>query len=550
MSLLGRLLGRKNGSDFSEGITFYEEGDYASAVPVLREVLEDKGTKAGSLVEFYLRQSLTLEGRRLLVVGKPLAAAPFFAEAAKRWPTYPDLQFWYGLTLARADRWSDALMAARQALKYNGDYVEARLLEACALTACDQAESAVASLEAMIDSGQRVDHPLIRYLSSQVPFAAGELPEDLFRILNQTVTEDSHATDVQDAVETCRSGGWDEGIERMRALCQEKPTYPDYRVKLAAALFQTGQNTEALEEVAQALILNPRYRTAAHLKALILADQHRFAEALEVIRIQAEVTDPIGGHPGEELFCSYLGATLSLLTGRLTEARTHLERWNDLGSSFPMAELLLAAVEFFQGYDDDTRGRLEALSSRWFIDETYQWYLACHLLQIGRPDRAQKILDNWPESIGVEDGAARRIYLEALITLERGETLNLDLIPEVLKNQPQWQWLQARAAASEGRWLDVLPLLRELQQAGELTEPLVRLLQRCSLELDDEGDALLPAVLPDSILVDRLCLLFRQERTAQAMAIIQHQRGLHPEDLRWTWLDPTFWLEPIRRWIG
>ncbi len=550
MSLLGRLMGRKESSDYSDGILHYEEGDYAAAAPLLRKILEEQGAKAGSLVEFYLRQSLTLEGRRLLVSGDAVAAEPYFAEAAERWSRYPDLQFWYGLSLARDKRWPEALTAAQQALRFNSDYVEARLLEACALAQGGETELAGRSLDAMIDSGQRVDHPMIRYLSTEAPFAGGSMPGDLFQMLNDSVLEETGAADVLQAVETCRSGGWEEGIERMRTLCRNRPTYPDYRVKLAAALFQTGRNGEALDEVDQALVLNPRYRTAAHLKALILADQHRFADALEVIRIQDEVTDDVGSHPGEELFCSYLAATLNLLTGRFSEARTQLERWHDLGSTFPMAELLLAAVDTFQGYGNDARQRLEGLSSRWFIDETYQWYLACHLLEHDRLDRVQKILDSWPEAVDASDDLTRRSYLKALVALERGEELDLDSLPAAASDMPRWIWVRARSLAHQGRWFEALPLLRSLLQTGEPTESVVQLLQRSSLALNDDGDEPLIDVLPDSILIDRLSLLFRQERTAQAMAIVQHHRELHPEDLRWTWLDPTFWLEPVRRWIG
>lgn len=546
MSMLGRLLGRKDETGHDEGIALYEQGRYAEAVPLLREAYERKGSRGGSLVEFHLRQSLTHEGRRLLVSGEAVAAVPFFAEAAVRWPTYPDLHFWHGMAQARCDRWDDALASAQQALRYNGDYVEARLLEACSLARLGSETAAAESLEALVASGQRVDHPLVRYLATHDPREGG-LPEDLFRYLDETVHRDASTAEVQKAVNICRAGDWDEGIARLRALCEEKPTYPDFRVKLAAALFQVRRDAEALAEVGEALVLNPRYSTAAHLKALILADQHRFSEAREVIQVHDEVTDPVGQHPGEALFRSYLRAALAVLTGRLDEAREQLERWHDLEATFPMAALLQVAVDDLQGYTEDALRGLEGLAARWFIDESYQWYLACHLLRLGRLDRVEKLLESWPAAEGAA-GSERRRQVAALVALRRGDPLPADA--PTAEGDDRWRWLEAQSLAWQGQWLPALGILRGLLDGGEPTERTVDLLQTCLLRLDDSSAEGLPEVPGDALLVRRLQLSFRSGRTGAAMAQVRRRAELHGEDLRWTWLDPTFWLEPIRRWIG
>ncbi len=47
-----------------------------------------------------------------------------------------------------------------------------------------------------------------------------------------------------------------------------------------------------------------------------------------------------------------------------------------------------------------------------------------------------------------------------------------------------------------------------------------------------------------------LPLWIRTGRAAEADAVCARHRELHGEDLRWTWLWPSFWLEPVRRWIG
>jgi tetratricopeptide (TPR) repeat protein len=318
---------------------------------------------------------------------------------------------------------------------------------------------------------------------------------------------------------------------------------------LAAALFQTGRNTEALAEVDQALRLNPRYRTAAHLKALILADQHRFRDAREVILAQDELTDPIAGHPGEALFCAYLNASLALLTGRRDEARRALRPWHDLAASFPMAELLLAAADELDGQADEARRRLEDLCEKWFLDADYHHFLGCHLLASRRWDRLGKLLEQWPHPDQTH-ADPRCAYLALHLKLAQGGAAVPTDFPPDLAEAPAWRLLRARSLASSGEWLAALPLLRALVEAGEATEPLAALLVRAYLILDDTGEGSTPDAISDTLLQERLGLLHRQERSAQAMGLLRRRRELSPEDLRWTWLDPSFWLDPIRRWIG
>lgn len=549
MPLWGKWWGRRSDDAHHSGVALCEQGRYAEALPLLRANDARREGKPAPLTDFHLRQCLTQLGRQLVGAGDPAGAVPLFAEAVERWPTYPDLHFWHGIALASTALWEEALAAARAALHYNADYVEGRLLEAAALVSLDEADLAAASLNALLASGRRIEHPLIRLLAGAGRFTAANLPDNLLALLREAADEARDGDRVRAAVETCRSGDWDEGISRMRELCDANPTYPDHRVRLAAALFQTGRNTEALAEVDQALHLNPRYRTAAHLKALVLADQHRFRDAREVILAQDELTDPVVGHPGEALFCAYLNASLSLLTGRRAEARAALQAWHDLAASFPMAELLLAAADELDGRRDEARRRLEELCDKWFLDADYHHYLGCHLLAARRWDRLGKLLDQWPGADRVPPDA-RAAYLALQLKLAQGGTLAPSDFPAAVADEPAWRLLRARALAASGDWLGALPLLRKLADEGEPVEPLAALLVKAYLVLDDTGEGFTPDAVSDDLLQERLGLLHRQERSAQAMSLLRRRRELAPEDLRWTWLDPSFWLDPIRRWIG
>ena len=115
---------------------------------------------------------------------------------------------------------------------------------------------------------------------------------------------------------------------------------------------------------------------------------------------------------------------------------------------------------------------------------------------------------------------------------------------------PAWRMLRARALANRGDWLQALLILRGLGEEGELSESLASLLLKAYLALDDTEESTWPEAPADVVLQDQICLMHRQERTGRALSRLGRMRELHPEDLRWTWLDPSFWLKPIRRWIG
>ena len=551
MSLLDKLIGRSSGDEYSRGIALYEEGHYREAVPLLRPEGRKVRKSEGSLSDFYLRQSLTREGKRLLAHGDARDSLPYFEEAVQRWPVFPDLQFWLGIARARSGLWNDALGSVQQALSFNPDYIEARLLEACALKEMGDPTSAAESLNALLASGKRVEHPLIRFLAAKGPYSESSIPEDLFSLLHESADRETNRNEISAAVEQCRTGRWDEGIRRLRELCAEHPTYPDLRIKLAGALFQTGNNMEALTEIEQALVLNPRYRTAAHLKALVLADQHRFSEARDVVLAQATLTDPVVGHPGEELFCSYLGSVLSMLTGRLEEARSQLEKWGDLTASFPRAELLRAATYCFSGEPEVTLGRLRALVKAWPTDLEYNFHLACLYLENRELDALSALLDAWPPLHTVGDACSEQLaYLRAHLSIARKSPLGDAHFPEDVAHTPAWRFLKARSLALEGSWNACLQEIRSLTRDDVVTEPLSALALRVYLAVENAEEVVLPDAVSDDLLAMRVFLLHRQEKATQALKMIECHQELHRENLRWLWLDPNFWLEPIRRWIG
>ncbi len=550
MSLLGRIFGRGGGRSFSQAVAAFEKGDFARAITILREV-EQRGEEGHgpSLAAFYLRQALVQEGRRRLSLGDIATATNLLGEAAGRWPTLPDIQFWYGHALGVANQWAEALAAAQNALRFNADYILARLLEAVAFVHLDRPEAASASLNALVDSGQRVDHALVRYYQQAAPFTPENLPDDLEERLAEAIAASGNEAELAAAIRLCEQGRWEEGITALADLCRRHPTYPDYRVKLAAALFQTHRNREALHQVDRALQLRPRYRTAAHLKALVLADQQRFREAAEVIAGQPQLTDPVVGHPAEELFCAYLGGVLDLLTGNLDRVLGRLESWGDLSGSFPRAEQLRAAVAHLQGRMGEAADRLLELAARWRDEADYRWQAACLLLERGRVDQVEQLLLQWPlQEDGVPAAYLEHALLSAHLAFARGESLP-EGIPDDLAARPAWRFLEARAHLQEMPLIS-LQILRSLLDEGPPTAALALLLGEVQLRLDDPGTEPLPGASPPALVVHQLFLLHQQERTARAAALLHRHRELHPEDLRWTWLDPAFWLDPVRRWIG
>ena len=57
-----------------------------------------------------------------------------------------------------------------------------------------------------------------------------------------------------------------------------------------------------------------------------------------------------------------------------------------------------------------------------------------------------------------------------------------------------------------------------------------------------------PPVLPDSFLPGRAALDIAAGRDASA-ATARHL-DIHPEDLTALWMQPAFWLQPVRGWIA
>ncbi len=553
MSLIGKLLGRHESDPYTAGIALYEAGRFAEAADALRDAAQkQKRTAAGSLAAFYRRQALTSEGRRLLRAGQPAAAIPFLSEAVESWGDFPDLQGLLGAAKGLSGDWDGALAAAAVALRGNADYVEARLLEATALAALGRKREAAASLDKLVESGRRVDHPLITELARAGGYAEQTVPADLADRLARAAAGPPQEVDVAAAVALCRGGRWEEGVARLREYCAARPDYPDYRVKLAAALFQTGADSEALAEVEQALRLNPRYRTAAHLKALILADAGRFTEARGVI---AGAAVQKGGHPlnpHEELFSAYLGGVLAVLTGRPEEALAGLSGWEDLTIAFPRAELLRAAAEDLLGRPQAAGARLAALAAAWPADADYQYLHACRLLRQGDAAAVARLLGRWPS--GDADAPDERpLLLAGHLALARGGAPSPPAAVGRSESRAD-RFLAARSAAQRGDWEACRREVEALVREECVTERVVLLLAAAEAA-GVEGPAPAgpwspPAVVPESLVPYVLALRYRQGRHAEAARLGDLHRELHGEDLRWTWMWPAFWLAPIRRWIG
>ena len=549
MSLLGRIFGSRDRRGLGRAVALFEQGEFAKALPLLREIEDDPGARQRpTLASFYLRQALLQEGRRRLEAGDLVSGATLLAEAADRWPTLPDVQFWHAYALARREMWEPALAAVQQALRYNPEYVLARLLEAACLHALDQRAAAASSLDALVTSGARTEHPVARFYQDGVPHDPDRLPDDMLQRLDEALHTHSRQDALEAAVACCRRGDWEEGQRRLAQLCAEHPTYPDYQVKLAAALFQLRRNREALAAVNRALRLQPRYRTAAHLKALILADQRRFREAAAVVAAHPHLTDPVPGHPGEELFCAYLVAVLAILTGREAEAEAALAGWGALSSSFPRAEVARAAADGLAGRLGDAGDRLLELAAQWREEPEYlEQACGCLLLQ-GRHAQVESLLLQWPLD---ESGGPRRPDRHWLVTAEltvaRGEPVPDAPPPTAVPPAAAVRYLEARSAMP-GEPVRALGVLRDLEPEA-LTAPAARLLAEAALAAGAVETAVPPPAAAD-LQLRRVQLLHAGQRPVAAAAIVRRHQELHPLDPRWTWLDPRFWLDPVRGWIG
>jgi len=553
MSLIGKLLGRHEDDPYAQGIALFDAGRYAEAAEALRGAAQKRRrSAAGNLAAFYQLQALTREGRRLLRSGQAVAATPFLAEAVAGWERYPDLHALLGLAQAQADRWPEALQSATEALRCNPDYVEARLLEAAALRRLGRPREAATSLDKLVESGRRVDHPLIAALTRAGGYDADSLPDDLETRVERLATGPEPGSEVATAVALCRAGRWEEGVESLRALCAARPDYPDYRLKLGAALYQLGLDDEALAELGHALAIQPHYHTAAHLKALVLADLGQFTAAREILAAHPPTAGSAAGNPHEALFAAYLSAVLAVLGGNPGDALATLADWDDLTLTFPRGELARAAAEDLLARPDSAGRRLAALATAWPGDADYQYLYVCHLLRAGDLAGAERVLSHWPAAgEGVAD--SRPLLLSTHLTLARGRVAPTPPAGAAESGDPAWRFLAVRALAQRGRWGDCLAGASTLWREGWRTERVALVLLGAANAVDEAPSDLAMdrwEVLPESAVPLLLPLWIRTGRAAEAAAVCARHRELHGEDLRWTWLWAPFWLEPVRRWIG
>ncbi len=566
MALLDRFLGGGRERALADGIALFEEGRYAEAVASLRLVARRKSVPAGSLAAYHFRQALLAEGRRLLRLGDAGQAVPLFAEAAEIWDRYADLHFLLGSARGLDGAWDTALSRSRVALRLNPDYIEARLLEAASLQALERPREAAASLDALLESGRRIQHWVIERLAMPQGYAAENLPTNLKDLLVAASSGQSEKEEVAAAVALCRAGRWEDGLERFGDLVARQPRYPDYRTRHAAALFQLGRGGEALGEIDAALALNEDYRLASDLKALILADRGQVAEARRCLS-EADDHQPDGGataHSHEDLFGAYLRGVLALLTGHADEVPGRLAGWTDLVHGFGRAELLLAAAESLNMAPDACGERLAALAREWSGESVYRWLWACHLLETQRYHDLADALTRWPAP---PDGGRdwRPLYLEGHLAVCQGRVPALpDRAPmaetgaiatplsEGVAPGPQaWTFLVARMCFLQGEDEACWQHCRDLVDGGVITERLARLQLAAAVGVPgEEVDRWTEGVpWPDSCLPGLVCG-DRRGGGDTTVAALEAQARLHPEDLRVNWLSPGFWLGPVRGWIA
>jgi tetratricopeptide (TPR) repeat protein len=540
-----------------------EKGQYSDAIDLLREAsLGSSDLPTGSLASFHFRQALVAQGRRQLRAGEHAEATACFAEAVKLWDPYPDLHCLHGAARGLSGDWDAALTGAREALRRNPDYAEARLLETVALQKQERLLEAADSLNALVESGRRVEHWLINGLEGKTQFGANDLPLDLEALLFNSLSGQSEKEEVAAAVAQCRAGHWQEGLDRFADLVKKRPRYPDYRTRHAATLFHLGRNEEALAEVEAALALNETYRTAINLKGLILADGGRLREARSFLTAADRVAadgKSAGSH--EELFGAYLRGVLALLAGESRRVFELLEGWGDLVKNFARAELLLAAAEDLQDKSADCGRRLSLLVEEWTAEPIYFFLLAGHHLEFRRFEEAADILGRWPA--GSPDPDRRPLYLEANLALDQGRVPDL---PETghqddaateragapLLGLQAWIFLTARAEFLQGNGARVWRICEDLITAGFDTEKVVRLqVEAASQAQDGVPDGWMPpAVQPDSCLPGIVNFGVGRDDCDGPAALLEKCRTVHPEQIRTLWLSPAFWLDPVRNWIA
>jgi tetratricopeptide (TPR) repeat protein len=566
MSLLGRLLGGESKAN-ARGLALLEEGRFSEAAEQFRLIaLGSDGAPDDSLASYHFRKALVGEGRRLLRDGDPTRAVPWLAEAADLWPHYADLQFLHGaaMLLAGGGAGDEALNAARRSLRLNPDYIEARLLEAEILRRCDRQREAAASLNALVESGRRVDNWLVAELAAGAPYALESVPADLTSRLQRVVGGSSPKEEVAAAVALCRAGHWEDGLTRFENLVDRYPRYPDYRTRQAAALFHLGRSAEALDAVDAALALNENYLLAQDLRGLVLIDLLRLWEARDHFRSVDQIR-AAGALPGEvvavpaheRLFGAYVRAMVTMLTGDAVGALSLLPSGSELGREFARAELLRAAAEDLAGQPAACARRLARLVESWPAEPLYHHLLVCRLLGAGRLKEAAQQLGRWPGGAAAD---ARPLYLENLLRLEQGRepvSPTMTGSAAVPEGEPRvdpeaWRLLNARVALRRGDAPAAWSACAALQAEGWLTEPLVAIQTAAALALGGGPAATWepPTVAPLASLAARVAWLHVQGRGQEAEQLAAGIGRLHPEAAAGWWLSVRFWLTPVRAWIS
>ncbi len=557
MSLFDRLLGGSRNKAYAEGMALLEEGRFADAIDHLRIAAEGRtDAPAGSLAGYHFRQALVNEGRRLMRAGRHTQAAAPFAEAVGLWDTYPDLHCLLGAAQGYSGRWTESLAQARTALRLNPDFIQARLLESVALGELDRKRESADSLNTLVESGRRVNHWLVDHLQESGPYDEDTLPADLSDLLLRVLSGRSEKEEVAEAVTMCRSGDWERGLEKFSALVAKRPRYPDYRTRLAAALFQVNRTDQALAEVEAALGLNDSYLAAIDLKGLILADSGRLFEAREFLAEKDAALGPRrNSQAHEDLFASYLRAALALLTGDPEEVPEILQGWPGLIRTFARAELLLAASEDLRDKPEACTRRLAELAGEWSAEPLYRFLLAGHYLRLQKYSEVPSVIGSWPAG---DQPDLRPRFLNCCLSVcqgvvpdlpgspgERGDAEAADVPPEA------WSFLEARVAFLEGRDAESAALCRTLREAGFHSERILRLqlTAEASGSPGDE-DEMINTVLPDSCLPAQVVSLLRRSRGHEVADLVRGQTAAHPENLWGYWLSPKFWFDPVRSWIA
>jgi len=563
MGLFRKLFAGRGSDAYHRGVALLEEGRAAEAIAPLRQVFEqDPGSPRGSLAGYYLRQALVAEGKRGLRGGRPTAAAEVLGEAATQWPEFPDLSFLAGAARGLAGVWDAALADARQALRRNADYCEARLLECCALQQLGREREAAESLASLIESGRRVDHALARELAPAGD-AEGAVPaaEGLLERLRTAAVGDDAKTRLAEAVAQCRAGQWEAGLAELERLAAAYPRYPDIRARQAAALYQAGRTGTALAAADAALELNPRYRTAVAMRGLILAELGEIeAAACYLADAVPRLEGTVGRH--EELFLAYLRATLALLSNRPAECRGLLDGWNDLPRQFARAELLMVASEHLEGRAEAASRRLDGLCEVWTGDAELQHLRAALLLELGRCPAVEDALTRWPDGGGADQ---RPLLLRARLAVARQQ--RLPALPEIpaesawpadgpvapgTLHPAAWRQLAAWDAVLAGDAEAAGMLLEALLAERWADEETGLLVIRACRDTGERPPADLAGRIgaPDSWGPDLCAQLRRQGAGAAAEELARRRGGLRPDRVVWSWLSGSFWLEPVRRWIA